>query len=107
MTTAKMSEYAELIRVGLKDLSNLKKEFDSIEADCGSRNWDGYNATPISHNALRSAWDYASSLPEEIPIPEVTPEPDGEIALEWYGKDGSVFSISFGEGETISYAGLI
>ena len=41
-----------------------------------------------------------------MPTPEVTPEADGEVALEWYGVNGSVFSISFGSHNLINYAGL-
>ncbi len=77
----------------------------SVSMECGQHDWDGYDAKPVTSLALDHAWKYISNLPSEIPIPEVTPEPDGEIALEWYGKNGSVFSVSFGECDTISYAG--
>ncbi|QOJ24696.1 MAG: hypothetical protein HRU78_14490 [Gammaproteobacteria bacterium] len=84
----------------------LKEDLIAVLMECNQNNWNGYDSIPINPNALLRAWDYARNLPKEIPIPEVTPEPDGEMALEWYGKDGSVFSISFGESDTISYAGL-
>ena len=84
----------------------LKEDLKSVLIECSQNNWDGYDSIPISDNAILRAWNYADNLPKEIPIPEVTPEPDGELALEWYGKDGSVFSISFGENDIISYAGL-
>jgi|CXWL01.1.fsa_nt_gi hypothetical protein len=84
----------------------LKEELLSVFLKCSQQGWDGYDATPLSDIALKRAMEYVSSLPKEILLPEVTPEPDGEVALEWYGKNGSVFSISFGESDTISYAGL-
>lgn len=69
--------------------------------------WDGYDATPISPIAVNRAIQFLdSSRFDRIPVPDVTPEPDGELALEWYGNAGSVFSISFGQTNTISYAGL-
>ncbi|WP_296935209.1 hypothetical protein [uncultured Marinobacter sp.] len=70
---------------------------------CFKADWDGYGAAPISRNALTLAKrfvDYVITLP----LPEVTPHPDGEIAFDWYGDSESVFSISFGDGR-INYAG--
>ncbi len=103
---ARVREHFAKTIVNKDPRDKLKEDLISVSLECSQDGWDGYDAIPISHNALHRAWYYASNLPREIPIPEVTPEPDGEIALEWYGKDGSVFSVSFGECDTISYAGL-
>jgi len=92
--------------VNKNPINRLKEELNSILYECEQQNWDGHTAKPISYKAIEHAMRYASSLPKEIPVPEATPEPDGEVALEWYGKNGSVFSISFGENSTISYAGF-
>jgi len=92
--------------VNKSPIDRLKEELNSILYECRSQNWDGHTAKPISYKAIEHAMRYATSLPKEISFPEATPEPDGEVALEWYGRNGSVFSISFGENGTISYAGL-
>jgi hypothetical protein len=38
---------------------------------------------------------------------EFSPEPDGEIAFEWYSKNKSTFSISLGKSDKLSFAGLL
>ncbi|MDP3280933.1 MAG: hypothetical protein Q8M57_07795 [Nitrosomonas sp.] len=89
-------------------LNRLEQELVSIFFKCNQQGWDGYDAIPLSDVAVKRAMEYVSNLPKEILFPEITPEPDGEVALEWYGKNGSVFSISFSKSDTdtISYAGL-
>lgn len=74
--------------------------------DCAEDDWDGYSAVAISEPTLNSAFKLASELSDDLPSPEFSPEPDGEIALEWYGANSSVFSISIGESGKINYAGL-
>ncbi|MBL4900256.1 MAG: hypothetical protein JKX76_11570 [Colwellia sp.] len=73
---------------------------------CMNDNWNGYDARAISLSTLNKAMTFFSCLPETLPKPEVTPEPDGEIALEWYGDDGGVFSISVNKDKQLSYSGL-
>jgi len=68
--------------------------------------WDGHNAKPISLTARSRAIKFFKDGFCGNILPDVTPEPDGELALEWYGGQGSVFSISFGESDTVTYAGL-
>jgi len=37
--------------------------------------------------------------------PDIVPEPDGEIAIEWYRGAGQTFSISIGPSGPVHYAG--
>ncbi len=84
----------------------LEDELHSIGLSCRYSDWDGYGAKPVNTSTIENAKHYLSLLSKKIPAPEVTPEPDGEVALEWYGSGGSVFSISFSENNVINYAGL-
>jgi len=87
----------------------LERILDSLSGllwDCSEANWDGYGANRISEKAVNNAMLYLSLLSKEIPVPEVSPEPDGEVALEWFGSDGSVLSLSFGNNKLIRYAGV-
>ena len=82
-----------------QDIYNLYKE-------CSEENWDGYGAEPISIGAYLEAVKLAELLPSSSPVPEVVPEPNGEIAFEWYRGKRFVFVVSVGGNNVINYAGL-
>lgn len=75
-----------------------------ILQSCSVRNWDGYDAEPISHSLGQRAAELVRTLPEGIQRPTIVPEPDGDIAFEWHTKDNRLFSLSV-TGTTLVYAG--
>lgn len=83
-------------------LDSLKKVFQ----ECGSSNWDGYGALPIARKAVAEAEEFLNMLPANIPMPEIVPEPNGEIAMEWRTGKRKTFIISLSGENEIIYAGL-
>ncbi|NKC16694.1 MAG: hypothetical protein GKR94_32225 [Gammaproteobacteria bacterium] len=82
------------------------QELVSTFEDCSMPNWDGYGAAAISQASLYNALRFLDLLPPSLPSPEVTPESDGTVGLEWYkGKDW-LFSIDIGGDGKITYAGM-
>jgi len=73
---------------------------------CRQKNWDGEGALPVEPMAVRMAEQFIRVLPEEIPAPEFTPEPDGSVGLDWSTGPNRVFSISFGSSHRLAYAWL-
>jgi len=71
-----------------------------------SENWDGYGAKAISPASYNLAFRFLETLPLSLPAPQVSVEPDGEIAFEWYMGPRRVFSVSVGAHGDLSYAGL-
>ena len=67
-------------------------------------NWDGYGAEPVSPHALRHAEDLIASLPEDLPLPECSIEPDGCVALHWMPASYRTLSLSVGESDQVPYA---
>lgn len=59
----------------------------------------------VDEKTARQALNFATLLPRSLPIPEVAPDPDGEISLDWIGKTGKMFSVSISADGRISYAG--
>jgi hypothetical protein len=47
-------------------------------------NWDGEGAAPVGAGATGQAIQLLFALPSYLPVPEITPEPTGEVAFEWY-----------------------
>ena len=78
-----------------------------LHSECKVGNWDGYEAKPVDEGTINNALELAISLCDKgLSIPEFTPDPDGEIALEWYGDDNSVASVSVGSSSLITYAAV-
>ena len=87
-------------------LSDKLKTLNEVYQKCSVENWDGYDAVPISPNAYSEATEVLKMLPSTLPMPEISPEPAGEIALEWYKSKDWIFVISLRGKRTITYAGL-
>ena len=86
-----------------KVLQSLNKEFD----ECSEEGWDGYDALPITKEAYFEAMKLIKCLPiTSFPMPEVAPEPNGEIGLEWFIGRRQVFNASVSGKNEIVYAGL-
>ena len=96
-----------------KDLSHsetLGKTYrETIEAlittyrECIAEDWDGNGAAAATLADLSVAERFLRTLPTSVRSPEISVDPDGEFAFEWYN-DGDVLSVSIGHGGKISYA---
>ena len=84
----------------------LYQEIYRIYHEYSDPNWDGYDAIPVSENTFSQAQKFAKLLPDSVPLPDVMPEPTGEIAFEWYQDGTHVLVISVGNDDVLSYAGL-
>jgi len=89
-------------------LDDVYQSLDEIFEECSEENWDGYDALPISEDVVLEAKRLIESLPatSSIPMPEIVPEPTGEIGLEWYKSKRSVFVVSVNGKNEAAYAGL-
>jgi hypothetical protein len=83
----------------IQDIYDLYKE-------CSKDNWDGYGAKRIPARAYLEAIRLAELIPRELPLPEVVPEPNGDIAFEWYRGKRFLFVLSVEGNNIINYAGL-
>ena len=68
--------------------------------------WDGDGAYPIHQLAVFKAIAFIRALPEDLPLPEFAPEPDGSISLDWILSRNRVFSMSAGTSDRLAYAWL-
>ena len=88
------------------NLKKLKNRLNEISTECALGNWDGYNASTIKQETLDRVFEYLRSLPDAMPDPDIAPDPDGEISLEWYVDKDHLFSISINAEGRLAYAGL-
>jgi hypothetical protein len=77
-----------------------------VAHECANERWDGYNAKAISVATCERVRAFLSDLPVWMPAPDVVPEADGEVAIEWYVAPNQTLSISIGEAGPLHYAGL-
>ena len=89
------------LQVALRELAELYRE-------CSKEDWDGYGALPISREVyseairfLRAWWRLS------LPVPEIGPEPEGDIGFEWNFGKNKVFVASVHGTNFITYAGLL
>jgi len=75
-----------------------------LEAECSEPDWDGYKAEPISPRAILSAKEFVKVLPNDMPMPEVSVEPDGSISLDWIKSTHCLFSVSIGTADRLAFA---
>ena len=76
------TQTSDPISLRWKDL--LIDEILEIAVTCHKEGWDGYDAAPISSEAVTSAYNLIFSAPDSIRPPEAVPSPDGEIVFEWH-----------------------
>jgi hypothetical protein len=87
--------------------SELERQFASAILLASAPHWDGPGSAPVSDLTMGRALAFLEALPSTFPPPEISADPDGEIAFEWYGGRGLVFSVSVGERLGVAYAGTI
>jgi hypothetical protein len=81
----------------LKDIFDTHRQSD----------WDGYGALPISQDAYLEARRLLQALPDDILVPEISPDPRGGISFEWYKGPNWVFTLTVKGTGVLVYAGLM
>jgi hypothetical protein len=77
-----------------------------LAADCAEPNWDGYDALPIDLIAVRNAEEFIRALPDNLPVPDISAEPDGSISLDWIRSRYQILSVSVGASNRLAFAWL-
>ena len=89
------------------DLQVALSELDEIYRECSKEDWDGYGALPVSQKAYHEAIRFLKAWPLSLPVPELGPEPEGDIGFEWNFGKNKVFAMSVHGINSITYAGLL
>ncbi|QXD13983.1 hypothetical protein GQ464_010985 [Rhodocaloribacter litoris] len=87
-------------------LEKAQESLEEIFEDCSVENWDGYGAAAVSLDSYLEARRFLGLLPMTFPMPDVTVEPEGVIAFEWYNGPKRVFAVGIGRDGLLTYAGL-
>jgi hypothetical protein len=87
-------------------ITEVFQTLHDVLKECSTDNWDGYGARAIDMASYSEALRFLHFLPKTLPTPEITAEPDGEIAFEWFCSKRRIFSVSIGGKGELTYAGL-
>ncbi|MEW8660077.1 MAG: hypothetical protein AB2603_17295 [Candidatus Thiodiazotropha endolucinida] len=87
-------------------LYELGPELQEIITECHAEDWDGENACPITQATYSEAFAFIENLPMGLPLPELVPEPEGDIGFEWNRGKNKIFVASINGTGVITYAGL-
>ena len=81
-------------------------ELMALANECAEPDWDGDEASAIDPAAVMTAKDFVRAMPNEMPMPEFAPEPDGSVSLDWIHSRNRLFSLSIGRSNRLAYAWL-
>ncbi|MFC1758148.1 hypothetical protein ACFL2H_05185 [Planctomycetota bacterium] len=89
--------------------SNLSLDDQLIDAyaEACEPNWEGEGSIRVEPSTLQLAKEFVESLPRKYQIPEISPEPDGHVNLEWYNGKRRLLSVSVNPDGRLHWASLI
>ncbi|MCH8473642.1 MAG: hypothetical protein LAT55_00255 [Opitutales bacterium] len=83
---------------------SLLNQLHQLAHECANDNWDGYGAEAVNAATLACAEAFVRALPEEIPLPEISAEPDGAITFDWMPLPTKSFTLSVSGSNRLAYA---
>lgn len=81
-------------------------QIHALANECSDSGWDGDNAAAIHPRAVLIAEAFVRAIPDCIALPEVAPEPDGCLSLDWIQSRNRFFTLSVGVSNRLAYAWL-
>ena len=85
----------------------LKQKIEKTAQACASPNWDGNQATPVSSGTVETAHQFINSIPDNVPLPSMVAESDGQLNFEWYREPRKLLSVSVSTNGILYWAALI
>lgn len=82
-------------------------ELEEVRAEANAQGWNGYDALAIDPDACRQAKCFLDALPTTAPSPEISADPDGEVALDWIFGRQKALSVSIGPTGRCTFAWML
>jgi hypothetical protein len=82
-------------------------QLETLRTETSVEGWDGYSARPIDQDAYYCARIFIQALPTTVPLPEVSVDPDGEVAVDWAFGKGLRFSVSVGGRGRLTFVSVL
>ena len=75
--------------------------------EASTPDWDGHGAMVANLHSYHRAKEFLNMLPDSIPAPEFSVDPDGEISFDWFYSKFRLISISIGDDGSLTYIGFL
>jgi len=82
-------------------------DLEKLRTDASAEGWDGYGACHIHGDAYYQARIFIQALPTTVPAPEISVDPDGEVAVDWLFGKGLRLSVSIGKRGRLTFASVL
>lgn len=76
-----------------------------IEADTDE--WRREGNLPVTEETIHTVKSFLEELPVEYQHPDIAPEPDGHVSMEWYVNKRRLLTVSAAPGNRLYWAALI
>lgn len=103
-----LSQLLSDVRDGSPSVTWSKRhwDLDTACAEAATPDWDGQGAKPVLEQTYRLASRFLAILPRNVPHPDVSIDPDGEVSMTWRRATKQFFSVSVGPNGRLSFAGI-
>lgn len=106
-TFLKLRQHFTLAATGQRREERLNAPLEALSASIAEPFKYPEESEQASVNTIREAAQFLRVLSEGIPQPDITIEPNGAIAFEWYKDEKNVFLISANGTGSLEYAALL
>ncbi len=107
----RLAEIVEQARMHLLDSYTVRRwaesalqELDETRTEASVKGWDGYGAEPMDPDAYINARLFLEGMPTTAPAPEISADPDGDVALDWSFGPCKALSVSISRTGRCSFA---
>jgi hypothetical protein len=97
------AENLEKLSSPLSAAQKWERELEDIVRECSVPDWDGYDAKPLDEGSVQCVRAFCQKLPSAITLPNLLPEPNGDLTMEWY-KNGYHLVIGIDKQKQIAWA---
>ena len=85
------------------NVQHVLGQIESLSDECGDRDWDGYEADPVSRASMNVTRRLVEGFLADVVDPDVCALPEGDVCLDWWFEGGDSAILSVHE-EGVSYA---
>jgi hypothetical protein len=82
-------------------------EIEAVEKEASFDGWDGYGGKALDPKACAVATFFLEALPTTTPIPEISADNDGEVALDWIFGPKKALTVSIDGRGRCAYAWML
>lgn len=81
-------------------------ELCDLAEECTRQGWDGHGAPPLCFEAFENAAKFISSIPLDVPTPEISATAAGDITFQWSQNGTRIVTVAVSPNSKLHFAYL-